>query len=82
MILVDLYLPTAQQGLPVLDHLKAHPRYQSIPTTMLSWSDRPEDILSAFGYSADGYLVKSSRYPDWQPALQLLDTYWHRRSRT
>ncbi|WP_461151834.1 response regulator [Spirosoma pulveris] len=80
MILVDLYLPTAPQGLQVLHHLKTHPLYRLIPTIMLSWSDQQEDILSAFEHSADGYLVKPSRYPDWQPALQVLDPYWHRRS--
>ncbi|GAB2555275.1 response regulator [Spirosoma aerophilum] len=80
VILVDLYLPTAPQGLQVLHHLKAHPLYQLIPTIMLSWSDQPADILSAFEHSADGYLVKPSRYPDWQPALRLLDPYWTHRS--
>ncbi|GAB4032844.1 response regulator [Spirosoma gilvum] len=79
MILVDLYLPTLEQGLQVLRTLKAHPRYQSLPTIMLSWSNQRGDILAAYAYSADGFLVKPTRYADWPQALRLLDPFWNRR---
>ncbi|UFH55506.1 response regulator [Spirosoma sp. KNUC1025] len=80
LILVDLYLPTAQQGLQVITLLKSHPLYKPIPTITLSWSSYREDIDQAFAHSADGYLVKPSSYSDWQGALSILDTYWNRQA--
>lgn len=76
MILVDLYLPSAEQGLGVLHAIKSHPRYKPLPTLILSWSNRFEDITQVFNYSADGYVVKPTNYQDWIAELSLLDTYW------
>lgn len=78
MILVDLYLPSVQQGLAVLQSLKAHPLYQSIPAITLSWSNGADDITQAFTHSADGYLVKPTGYQDWLVSLSLLDRYLNR----
>lgn len=80
MILIDLYLPTSQQGLHLLRRLKSHPLYRAIPTIMLSWSNHPADIQAALDGSADGYLVKPSRYLEWPQALRMLDSFWRRRT--
>ncbi len=76
MILVDLYLPSAQQGLYVLKAIKSHPLYKSLPTFTLSQSNHVEDITQAFDNLADGYLVKQTGYNDWLEELRLLDRFW------
>ncbi len=78
MILVDLYLPSAEQGLGVLHAIKSHPHYKPVTTLILSWSNRFEDITQVFNYSADGYLVKPTNYQDWIAELSLLDNYYQR----
>jgi CheY-like chemotaxis protein len=75
LILLDLYLPSAQQGLNVLQKLKAHPRFAATAVIVLSWSNQIEDITQAFTHAADGYLVKPISYQDWLTELRLLDSY-------
>ena len=75
LILVDLYLPSVQQGLTVLRLLKSHPLYQSIPAITLSWSNEMEDITQVLTHSANGYLVKPTCYQDWLAGLGILDNY-------
>jgi CheY-like chemotaxis protein len=76
IVLVDLYLPSAQQGLRVLEAIKSHPVYKPLPTFTLSWSNKVEDITKVFTHSADGYLVKPTNYSDWSAELSVLDTYF------
>lgn len=78
VILVDLYLPSARQGLAVLQQVKSHPIFQRITAVMLSWSGEAEDIANAFNHSADAYLVKPGNYRDWLSELTLLDGYLKR----
>lgn len=75
VILVDLYLPSVQQGLAVLQLLKSHPLYQPIPAIILSRSNEMEDITQVFDHSANGYLVKPTGYQDWLSGLGILDRY-------
>lgn len=77
MILVDLYLPSAQQGLNVFQTLKSHPIYKPVPTLALSSSTSAEDITQVFNHSADGYLIKPTRHQDWATGLSVLDKYWN-----
>ena len=75
VILVDLYLPSVQQGLNVLQVLKSHPVYRPIPIITLSWYNSVEDMVQAFNHLADGYMTKPTIYQDWLNALNLLDKY-------
>lgn len=76
IILVDLYLPSAQQGLNVFRTLKSHPIYKPVPTLALSSSINSEDITQVFNHSADGYLVKPTDRQGWLAGLSVLDQYW------
>ncbi|GAB3792490.1 hypothetical protein GCM10028819_02790 [Spirosoma humi] len=78
LILVDLYLPDAREGLNVLQRVKSHPVCCRVPAVMLSWSSDAEDIANAFNCSADAYLVKPGNYRDWLSELSLLDVYLNR----
>ncbi|MFD2937796.1 response regulator [Spirosoma flavum] len=76
IILVDLYLPDRQRGLSILQQLKFHPLYKSVPTIVLSSSSAIEDIDQVFEHSADGYLIKPANGENWQNELKMLESYW------
>jgi len=78
VVLLDLYLPSAQLGLSVLKSLKSHPIYKHIPAVTLSRSADADDIAKAFDYASDSYIVKPSNYKDWLEDFTLLSTYWNR----
>lgn len=76
LLLLDLYLPGSQNGMRILEMLKTHPHYQSIPTVVFSRSADPADIANAYTYSANAYVVKPSEYSQWQAAFAELEPYW------
>ena len=62
LIVMDLYLPTRQEGLSLLDSIRAF--YQSkrltiIPIIVLSASDHKDDIKASYRHKANAYMVKS-----------------------
>lgn len=58
MILLDLRMPRLS-GLEVLARIKADPELKRIPVSVLTSSDRPEDIQSAYDLGTNAYLVKN-----------------------
>lgn len=65
LILLDLYLPNVKKGLRVLQFLKAHKRFQSIPVITVSRSTDANDIADAFKYASNLYLIKPPTYTEW-----------------
>ena len=62
MIILDLYLPTRNEGLDLLTHIRA--RYAEnelpgVPIVVLSASDHPQDIKESYRNKANAYLVKT-----------------------
>ena len=62
LIVMDLYLPTRQEGLSLLDSIRAF--YQSkrltiIQIIVLSASDHKDDIKASYRHKANAYMVKS-----------------------
>ncbi len=76
VILVDLYLPTPEAGLDMLEALKSQPLYQQIPTVVLSRSSDQNDITDTFDRSANSYIIKPTTYKEWLEGLVMLRTYW------
>ncbi|WP_018619645.1 response regulator [Spirosoma luteum] len=76
LILVDLYLPTPEAGLEILEALKSQPVYQQIPTVVLSRSSDQNDITDTFDRSANSYIIKPTTYKEWVEGLVMLRTYW------
>lgn len=79
LILLDLYLPTRDEGLGVLDELKAYFQAKSepcIPVVVFSNSDRPEDIHACYAKGANAYMVKSPDYQEWKGYFDGLRNFW------
>jgi CheY-like chemotaxis protein len=57
LILLDLRMPR-RSGLEVLDELKSDPTLRTIPVSILSSSDRAEDVLAAYRLGGNAYLRK------------------------
>lgn len=75
-ILLDLYLPSASEGIRTLQALKSHRIFRQIPVVVLSRSRNADDISEALKYSSDGYLIKPDSYLEWIDCFQELTKYW------
>jgi CheY-like chemotaxis protein len=75
-ILLDLYLPSATEGIRTLQALKSHRVFRQIPVVVLSRSHDPGDISEALKYSGDSYLIKPLSYSEWIDCFQELTKYW------
>jgi len=72
MILLDLYLPSTQASLSLLQKIKSHDRLASVPIVMISRSNYVEEFNSA----SDAFLTKPADYRAWPVAFALLNQYW------
>ncbi len=75
MILLDLKMPRVP-GLEVLSQLKSDPELRSIPITVLSSSDRPEDIDASYRNGTNTYVVKRTGLSEMKAGLQAVSDYW------
>ena len=75
VILLDLRLPV-MDGIEVLRSIKQAPEVSNIPVVMLTTSNAPVDIVSAYKNHANSYLVKPTEFVDVNEMAQALSTYW------
>lgn len=77
LILLDLYFPLRNDGLQVLQVLKANDSpYRLIPVTVLSHSSLAEDIQTSYDLGATSYIVKPGDFKRWLAYFQALRQYW------
>jgi CheY-like chemotaxis protein len=75
LVLLDLNLP-GTQGLEVLRHIKTHPVLRTIPVTVLSTSDDPATIRTAYESAANAYVSKPVLLDDFLERVGRLGTFW------
>lgn len=75
LLLLDLKMPK-KNGFEVLQEVRADPRLKKLPVIILSSSDQPDDIDSAWALGANSYLVKPSEAADLVVMLQKVEDYW------
>lgn len=75
LIVLDLKMPKVS-GLEVLEQIKADASLRTIPTVMLSSSDRPEDISSSYARSANSYVTKPASLTGLREGVQEMARYW------
>jgi CheY-like chemotaxis protein len=75
LIVLDLKMPKVS-GLEVLEHIKRDEELKSIPTVVLSSSDRPEDIKDSYSRSANSYVTKPASLTGLREGVQEMARYW------
>ncbi len=75
LVLLDVKMPKVD-GLEVLRRLRAEERTRRVPVVMLSSSDVPEDIRSAYRLGANSYVKKPVEFAAYADAIGLLGRYW------
>ncbi len=76
LILLDLYLPTRQEGKALLQKLKANARLRNTPVVVLSHSSQRDDIYEMYDLGSSSYMVKPLDFEQWLPLFQTLKIYW------
>lgn len=77
LILLDLYLPHREEGLSLLQQLKAPlSMFRSIPVVILSSSEAKQDIRETYYWAGTSYLVKPTDGPQWLTYFDVLKQYW------
>ncbi|MDQ1403628.1 MAG: hypothetical protein QOG03_1944 [Actinomycetota bacterium] len=77
LILLDLKMPKVN-GLEVLEKVKGDPLLRSIPTVVLTSSERPEDIDETYRLGGNSYVTKPVSMAGLREGLQGVSAYWTR----
>lgn len=72
LIVLDLKMP-GMDGLSFLNEIKSDPSLASIPVTVLTGSDAPEDWNKAFSLGARCYFTKPTRLDGWRSLTTKLE---------
>lgn len=75
LILLDLKLPRLS-GLEVLQRLKDHPIYASIPVVVLTTSRDDGDVKRAYQSGANSYIVKPVDFDRFLEVAAQIELYW------
>lgn len=75
LILMDMTLPR-MGGLQLLPAIKANEDLAHAPVVMLSGSDNPQAIRSAYDSGACAYILKSAQFSDMRQTLARVFDFW------
>lgn len=75
VILLDLNLPRVN-GLEVLQQLKDHPRFRSIPVVILTSSREDSDLKSAYDLGVSSYIEKPVSFSKFIEVAERIELYW------
>ena len=75
VILLDLNLPRVN-GLEVLEHLKAHPRFRRIPVVILTSSREDSDLKCAYDLGVSSYIEKPVSFNKFIEVAEHIESYW------
>ena len=75
LILLDLNLPK-KNGLEVLEDIKAHPLWKSIPTVVFSSSSSANDVSRSYQSHANAYVAKPRELAQYELVAQQLHSFW------
>ncbi len=75
LILLDINLPRVT-GTDVLQKLKTDPNFKRIPVTMLTVSNRDEDIIRSYDLGVNSYITKPVAFDKFVEAIKSYHFYW------
>ncbi|OPC76591.1 hypothetical protein B4N89_46820 [Embleya scabrispora] len=76
LIVIDLNIPR-MSGQELLTVLSDDPALRAIPVVVLTNSDDPRDVHTAFDLHANAYVTKPVRLDDFLAAVRGIDTFFH-----
>ena len=75
VVLLDLNLPKID-GLEVLERIKQHPKYRSVPVVMLTSSREETDIVKSYEFGVNSFVVKPVDFTAFFEAIRDLGVFW------
>jgi DNA-binding response OmpR family regulator len=75
VIVLDLRLPKID-GLEVLREIKKDKLLSKIPVVILTTSDAEMDMIQAYEFNANSYLIKPLDYGEFAKLMNVLCEYW------
>ena len=75
VILLDLKLPIFI-GFEVLEKIKTHKTFHTIPVVVLTSSREDRDIQAAYALGANSYIVKPVKFEKFLDVATQIDLYW------
>jgi CheY-like chemotaxis protein len=75
LIVLDLKMPKVN-GLEVLEEIKNDESLRTIPTVVLSSSDRPQDVQESYSRQANSYVTKPASLSGLREGVQEMARYW------
>lgn len=75
LILLDLRLPKVD-GLEILKAVKTDPELSRIPVVVLTTSSAEADLVKAYDFHANSYLVKPVDFTQFVSLMETLGYYW------
>lgn len=76
VILLDLKLPK-YSGLEVLEKIKSHPDFKTIPIIMLTTSSQDKDIEAAYKLGVNSYIIKPVELEKFMEVASQIELYWN-----
>jgi hypothetical protein len=75
VILLDLKLPKVN-GLEVLEVIKRHPEFKTIPVVILTTSSETSDMKTAYLLGVNSYIVKPVDFDKFIEVAKQIELYW------
>lgn len=75
VILLDLKLPKVS-GLEVLEVIKKHPVFKTIPVVILTTSTESTDVKTAYQLGVNSYIVKPVDFSKFMEVAKQIELYW------
>lgn len=75
LVLLDLNMPR-KDGREVLREMKEHADLKRIPVVVLTTSEAEQDVLDAYDYSANAYIVKPVDFEQFFRTIRSLEDFW------
>lgn len=75
VILLDLNLPKVN-GLEVLEAIKKHPDFRTIPVVVLTTSSESRDVKTSYQLGANSYIVKPVDFDKFIEVAKQIELYW------
>jgi CheY-like chemotaxis protein len=75
VIFLDIKMPK-MDGLEVLRHIKANPRFKNIPVVMLTSSKEEPDLAACYSLGVNAYVVKPVDFQQFVDAVKQVGAFW------